>query len=70
MQDSYTQAGVYTEKQLSNIIIILVTGRQKSSPMFYKVSEHSMEILCSILSTKSNKGTIKIGGKEGGILYN
>lgn len=63
--DSYTQAGMYTEKQQQYNHNTCYRKTKKFSYVLQR-PEHSIEILCSILSTKSNKGTIKIRGKERG----
>ena len=63
--DSCTQAGVSTEKQQQYNHNTCYRKTKKFSYVLQK-SEHSIEILCSVLSTNRNKGTIKIRGKKGG----
>ena len=62
---SCTQADVYTEKQQQYKHYTYYRKMKKFSYVL-QMSEHSIEILCSVLSTNSNKGTIKIRGKKGG----
>lgn len=63
---SCTQTGVYTEKQQQYNYNTCYRKTKKFSYVLQR-SEHSIEILCSVLSTNSNKGTIKIREKKGGL---